>query len=329
MSAAWKSFSTASSMANSATTVFPVPTSPISSRCMRSGAVMSAVISRSACCWSPVSSQGRLLLELSSELPLDGEGHAAPMSLGNRTGPDEHQLKIEQLIERQPPSSPLGLLRGTRAMHCAQRIGQGRAGPDSRRSASGSPSCGQRDQPVEVPVDQRPDDLVAQSFGGGIDRQHLPGGEGVGLAVGVGQDHVLSRCHLPPVIESDRPGDQQGLADRNGAVEKWLSRPDALQHAAVVPQHGVEDPKPAPGRQDALGDDSADAGHLVTQLRLGQRGHGGCVYIAVGKVPQKVARGADAQSLQRLGASLPDSLEELDRRVEANGGRSGAGGIRG
>ena len=41
ISAAWKSFSTASSMANSATTVLPVPTSPMSSRCIRSGAVMS------------------------------------------------------------------------------------------------------------------------------------------------------------------------------------------------------------------------------------------------------------------------------------------------
>src|SRR2546430_339012 len=54
----------ASSIANRATTVFPVPTSPISKRCIRSGASMSSVISRIACRWSPVSSNGRCVLSL-------------------------------------------------------------------------------------------------------------------------------------------------------------------------------------------------------------------------------------------------------------------------
>ena len=87
MSAAWKSFSTASSMANSATTVLPVPTSPMSSRCIRSGAVMSAVISRSARCWSSVSSQGSALAEPGGEVAPDGEGHAAPAAAWPRRGP--------------------------------------------------------------------------------------------------------------------------------------------------------------------------------------------------------------------------------------------------
>ena len=62
---------------------------------------------------------------------------------------------------------------------------------------------------------------------------------------------------------------------------------------------------------------------------LGQRGDGGGIYIAVGKVPQKVARGADAEPLQRLGPPLPDSLEKLDGRVQAKAAGAARGGIRG
>ena len=81
----------------------------------------------------------------------------------------------------------------------------------------------------------------------------LPAGERIGVAVGVGQDDELARRHLPAVIEAHRAGDEQRLPDRDGAVEERLPRPDALEHAAVVPQHRVEDPEPAPGRQHALG----------------------------------------------------------------------------
>jgi len=74
----------------------------------------------------------------------------------------------------------------------------------------------------------------------------------------------------------------------------------------------MEDPEPAACGKHTLGDDSPDASDLESQPRLGQRGYGRCVYIAVRKVPQEIARGADAQSFQRLSAPLSDSLEELD-----------------
>ena len=60
-------------------------------------------------------------------------------------------------------------------------------------------------------------------------------------------------------------------------------------------------------------------------LGLGQRSDGGRIYIAVGKVPQKIARRADAETLQSFGPPLPDALEKLDRSIEANGGRERRG----
>ncbi len=44
------------------------------------------------------------------------------------------------------------------------------------------------------------------------------------------------------------------------------------------------------------------------------------------KVPQQIAGGANAQPRQRLGPSLTDPLEKLDRGIESEGGRSATHG---
>ena len=72
---------------------------------------------------------GQALLEPGSEVPLDGERHAAPMPLGHGAGPDEHQLEIEQLVERQPPPALLGIIQRCGAMHRPQGVCQRRAVP--------------------------------------------------------------------------------------------------------------------------------------------------------------------------------------------------------
>ena len=171
---------------------------------------------------------------------------------------------------------------------------------------------------------------MAQPFGRGIHRQHLAGGQRLGLAVRVGQDHELARRHLPAVVEPDRPRDQQRLAHGDGAVEKGLPRPHAFEHAAVVPQDGMEDPEAAAGRQHALGHHPSDAGHLLADLGANQRGDGGGVDVAVGEMPEEVARGADAEPLEQLGSPLADAFQKLDAGVETEraGGRGGSRGAR-
>ena len=58
ISAAWPPDSTARSIAYSATTVLPEPTSPISSRCIGRSRSSSASIVSIAFCWSPVGANG-------------------------------------------------------------------------------------------------------------------------------------------------------------------------------------------------------------------------------------------------------------------------------
>ena len=186
--------------------------------------------------------------------------------LATVAGADEHELEVEQLVERQPAPAPLRLVRRSRAGAPRGARRAAAAGRATRRSGSGSTSSDSAISASRCRSISDADDLVAQPFGGGIDRQHLARGQRIGLAVGIGQDHELARRHLPAVIEPDRPRDQQRLPDGDGAVEKRLARPDALEHAAVVPQHRVEDPEPAPGRQHALGHHPPDAGDLLADL---------------------------------------------------------------
>ena len=74
------------------------------------------------------------------------------------------------------------------------------------------------------------DQIKVSTLEGIVGAQAVP----KGLAVGLGQDDVLPRCELAAVIEPHRAGDQERLTDGDGAVEKCLAGPDALEHAAVI-----------------------------------------------------------------------------------------------
>ena len=315
INAAWKSFSTASSIAKSATIVLPVPTSPMRRRCIRSGAVMSAVTSRTARFWSSVSSYGSAAL--SADVSSRRTSKAMPLRcrlarVRARTS-ISCRSKSSSNASRRRPRSASATVAGP--VHVAQGVGQRREG-EFRAERRRQHVLDEADQRVEMPVHQPADDLVAQPVGGRIDRQH-PAPLGAQLLAGVGQDEEFPRRELAAVIEPHGARHEQRLPDLDGAVEKGLPGPGALEHARGVAQHGAEDPEPAAGRDDALVHHPADAGDLVADPRLGHRADGGRVEIAMGEVPEEVLRGDDAEPCERLGPSLPDPLQELDGGVEA------------
>ena len=88
------------------------------------------------------------------------------------------------------------------------------------------------------------------------------------------------------------------------------------QQTAFIFEDRVENPEPAPGRQQPLGHDPPDAGDLISYSGLGQRCDRGCVEIAEGNVPQQVSRRVHAQFCERLGPPLTDALQEFDGGVE-------------
>ncbi len=132
MSAAWCWFSSATSIASSATTVLPVPTSPISSRCMRSGAAMSAGDLRQRLLLVARERPGQRFAQPPGEGGVAHLRQATLVALGQRARARQHQLHVEQLVERQAPPPEFRLGGTGRAVHHAQRLGQRRAGPAPR-----------------------------------------------------------------------------------------------------------------------------------------------------------------------------------------------------
>ena len=129
--AAWYPDWTASIIAAKATAVFPLPTSPWSSRFIGSGRPMSRAISPSARSWAPVSVNG------SREIARDtaaGEASKAIPALGADAAPapGERELQEEQLLEDEPPE------RGRRARRREGEVGAGAAGSAPR----GAPAPG-------------------------------------------------------------------------------------------------------------------------------------------------------------------------------------------
>jgi len=206
--------------------------------------------------------------KLRRQIPLEGERHPAPGPLGHGSGPNQHQLQVQELVEGQPPPAGFRLFDGCRPMHRPQCLRQRR-----KREAPAERFrhrvLGKRDQSLEVPLDQRANDLVTEALGGGIDWKNLAQLQRIGVALGVGQDDELAGRHLPAVIEANRAGDQQGLPHFNRSIEEGLSGPDAFQQAAVVTQDGVKDPEATSRWQHALGHHPSGAGNFLTDLRPG------------------------------------------------------------
>ncbi len=256
--------------------------------------------------------------EPGGQLAAHRERHAAPTALGHRAGADEHELQVEQLVEGEPPASRLRLGGGARPVDRPQRIGERR---EAQRQAERRRQhvVRQGDERVEMAVHQPADGLVAQALGGRVDRQHLAPGQRLRLAIGIGQHHEFAGRHLAPMVEADRPRDEQRLAHRDGPIKERLARPNALEHAAVVPQHGVEDAEPAPCRQHSLGHHPPDARDLLPHFGAHEGGDCRCIDVAMGKVPEEIPGGTYAEPLQLLGTAVADALEKLDGGVEPKG----------
>ncbi len=258
------------------------------------------------------------LAEAGGQVAPQRKCHPAPAPLGHGSRADEHELEVEQFVERQPPPALLRLGGRAGTVYRAERLGQRRKGeraPERLREHV----LGQCDQRVQVAIHKPADHFVAQPFGSRIHRKHFPGGERFRIGLRVGQDHELARRHLPAMVKSDRTRHQERLPDRDGPVEERLARPDALEHAALVAQHGMKDPKPPARGQHAFGHHPPDACDLLPHFGADERRDGRRVDVAVGKVPEQVARRAYADPLQLLGPALADTLEKLDRRIEPEG----------
>ena len=96
---------------------------------------------------------GQRLPEPGGQVAADHECHAAPAPLGHGPGADQHELKVEQLVECQAAPAQLGFGRGARPVDHAQRVGKGR---EIERAPEGIRKhvIGERDQGIQMPVDQ-------------------------------------------------------------------------------------------------------------------------------------------------------------------------------
>ncbi len=119
MRAPWWPPSTATSRADTATTVFPDPTSPCRSRCIGSGPARSSAMAAMARRWAPVSSNPRPATKRSTRV---GRPSSRASTVADPPGvllqavPSQHQVQLEaeELVEGQPPTGRLALLQGGR-----------------------------------------------------------------------------------------------------------------------------------------------------------------------------------------------------------------------
>ena len=130
ISAAWPPDSTARSIAYSATTVLPEPTSPISRRCIgRSDATSSSSVAI-ARCWSPVGVNGS---ESRSQRAVSSPGALnalRPRALAAaRAAAQERDLQQQELVEREPSPAAL-LVAEVRGVHGRPAVRQALQRPD-------------------------------------------------------------------------------------------------------------------------------------------------------------------------------------------------------
>jgi hypothetical protein len=249
MRAAWYPDSAARSMASSATTVLPEPTSPWSSRFIRRsrGHVAEDLADR------PLLGAGQLEREPVVEGADEGVGPAerdpAPLPGGQAVGPGVQELEEEELAVGQATAGPLRGGDGRGPVQRLQRLGQGRqaeAGQVVAGNGSWSASRGSRrsrfwsrmarsirwDSPSVAGRWAGPGPLPRAGHPGPGPRAPGAGSGGRG--------------------RSGRARDQEAVALADGAVQERLPGPGALDEARVIPDHGLEDPEPLPGGQHAL-----------------------------------------------------------------------------
>ena len=206
MIAAWCPPWTAVSMAATATTVLPTPTSPWSRRCIGWGPARSAVISAMASRWPSVSSKGRPSTNRPTSTPRRVVADAAGGALVGLLAQHQRQLDPQQLVEHQPlagdgvllGATPAGgcpvkaAVRSTRSKRSRTASGTGSRKSTVRRSASAT-------QPAEVAG------VEAELVGLRVDGRDL---EPVGLVeqVDLGVRHLLLAPEGRDLAEEHRLG---------------------------------------------------------------------------------------------------------------------------
>jgi hypothetical protein len=228
------------------------------------------------------------------------------------------ELLIEQLVEGEATPAQLRFLEPFGTMHELERAAQ-------LDELVGLPELwwmrivDEGEQLVEVLMHQDPNLAMREALRRGIHGQYPS--RVAGLFSLIGEHDEFLRDDLLAVVVAHRAGDEQQLAFLDLALEKWPARPRAFEQPALVLEHRAENAEAAPGRQDAGAHDATDARDVLAHHRARERRHGGCVEIAMWRVVQQVADGADAESLQRFGALRADAFEKLDRRIELKAGR--------
>ena len=180
ISAAWAPFSTARSIACSATTVLPAPTSPISSRCIGRSRARSSSISAIALLLVAGQLERQRPAPAVDHDPARGRAAARGARRGGAPAPRDGELEQEQLLEGQPAARSLA--RPPRCPGSARRRARRRAPAAARPPAAlaGSGSGVSRKRPRASHTSERRR-AGAEPLRGRVDRhepdrvhRHLP-----------------------------------------------------------------------------------------------------------------------------------------------------------
>src|SRR2546423_12518506 len=98
----------------------------------------------------------------------------------------------------------------------------------------------EREQRVEVRVDDATNDFERKAFGRRINGEHLPTFDVVFVTTELNE---LARLQLSAVEESHRAGEKHDISLLDAPVQEWLAGPRCLDHPAVVLQHCLKDPQ--------------------------------------------------------------------------------------
>src|SRR5262245_17348453 len=203
-----------------------------------------------------------MVLEPRRELALQLESDPRPRTLGQMPGPRLHKLLIEQLVEREPPPPRLSVLHPLGTMHQLERSTQ-LSEVVVRAESRGMWIGNERQQDIEMSLDERPNLPMCEPFGGRIDGQHeAPIGRLLAV-VGFRENDEFARDQLLAVVIAHRTGDEQQLPFLDLPLEKGAPRPGALEQSALVAQHGAKYAQTPTRRQHAGTHHPPDARHVL------------------------------------------------------------------
>src|SRR5437773_682999 len=173
----------------------------------------------------------------------------------------------------------------------------------------------ERQQLVEVLLDQRANLPVRQTLRGWIHRKHQPW-IALTFVARLRKHDELARHNLFAVVVAHRPRHQQELPFLDLPLEERTPWPGTLEQSARVSQHRAEHAQAAARRQHTGVHDAPDARHVLADGGARQRCDGRGIEIPMGNMVEQVTGSANAESLEGLSAFRPDALEEFDGRIE-------------